>query len=120
DHLASQFPRSFARGRHEDRIGKKAVHAFRYCFWIGERHDDAATVRKQFLRMQVRGGNDCFPGAETICQRAGSYLGFVEIRRDVDVRGADKIFQFPYRNESIVEDDVVCDATTRSSARSLQ
>ena len=99
DHCTSQFPRSFAHCRHEDRIGKKAVHPLRYCFRIGERHQDAAIVRKQLLRMPARRGYDCFPCAEAVCQRAGSNLGFVEIRRDVDVSDTDEFFQFSYLSE---------------------
>src|SRR4029077_10890356 len=94
DHPPSQFPCSFTRCSHENRIGEKAIHTLSNCTGIGEWNKNATILCKQLLRVPIGRGDDCFTGAERISQRTGSNLRFVEIGRDIDVGGADEFLQF--------------------------
>ena len=50
-------------------------------------NQEAAPVREQFLRMPIGCGDNCFPGAQSDCQRAGDNLRFLPVRTAKNRRG---------------------------------
>ena len=74
---------------------------------IPERHEDAPAISQQFAGMPVGRRQHRLAAAEGIGQRARRDLVFVEVRRDVDVGGADESEQFRHVDEAVVKDHVL-------------
>src|SRR3982750_2678474 len=59
--------------------------------------------------MPVRRGNHRLSGAEGISQRTGGDLRLVEVRRNIQIRCADELFEIVKVYELVIEDDVLID-----------
>src|SRR5690242_7771143 len=59
--------------------------------------------------MPVRCRDDRFACAKRVSKRAGSNLGFIQVRRYVKVGGSDELFQILELYEFVIEDDVLLD-----------
>ena len=49
------------------------------------------------------------PGSERVGEGAGGDLGLVEVRREIEVRGADEFLEFLELDEAVVEDELLLD-----------
>lgn len=78
---------------------------------IAERHESAAVIGEQFGGVPVRRGDNRFAGTKHIGEGAGGDLRFVEIGGEIDVGGTDELGEIIERNETVVEDYVLFDAT---------
>ena len=60
--------------------------------------------------MPVGRGDDRLPRAEGVSERAGGDLRFVQVRREIDIGGADEFLQLIDGGETVVENDLLGDA----------
>ncbi len=77
---------------------------------IAKRHQRAAFVGQHLFGIPIGGRNNRLAGAHGIGQRARDDLRRVEIRRDVNIRGADELNEFFQTDKSVVEDHLTFDA----------
>ena len=107
DHLAAGHVRPLAHGVASAFVAQQAADLARHRARIPERDEHAAAIGEQLLCMPIRRRNHGFAATERIGERARGDLRFVEIRRDVKVRGADELLQIFKFYEPVVEDDVL-------------
>src|SRR5271170_5860728 len=79
-------------------------------------HEDAAAVSQQFLGMPIWRRDDRFAQPKTVGQRARCHLGFVKIRRDVDIAHRDEVEQRRLIDKPVEKSDMIFD-TERAYAR---
>ena len=79
-------------------------------FGIPERNQDAAPVAQEFLGVPVGSRYDGLSEPKTVGERARRHLGFVEIRRHVDVAHRNVVEQRRLLDELVEENDAVVDA----------
>ena len=72
---------------------------------IIERNKHPAFLVQELHRMQIRRGNDGFPRAQRVGERAGNHLAFVFIGRDIDVGTADQFHQLLRTHETVSKYD---------------
>jgi hypothetical protein len=73
-------------------------------------HQDAAILGEQLARVDVRRRDDRAPRAHGVGERPGRALRGIQVRRDVDVGGAEELVQLFLADEPVVEDHVILDA----------
>ena len=88
-------------------VPQQADHFPRDRRGVGEGNQDAAILRQQFRRVPVGRRNHRFARAKRVGQRARGDLRFVQVRRDIEVGGSDKLLQILQLDEIVVEDDVL-------------
>src|SRR4051812_5029142 len=105
DHLpamqVSLFPKAMAAAF----VAQKSADFLGNCLGITKRHENAATVRQQLLRVPVGSRNHRFAATESISEGAGGDLRLVEVRRHVNVGGRQEFLEFAQFHEAVIKDD---------------
>ena len=76
---------------------------------VAERHQDAASLGQQLLRVPIRRRDHRLAAAEGIGERPGHNLGRVQIRRDVNIRDPQKLLELIQADEAIAKHDVLAE-----------
>ena len=74
---------------------------------VADRRQHAPITGQQLLRVPVGRGHHGLAGADRIRQRPRDDLGYVLIRGDIEVGGAEKLRQLAEAHETVVEDHVL-------------
>ena len=110
DHVAAHEVGLFAHGMTARLVAEQADDLARQGRGVPEGHQHAAALRQQLLGVPVRGRDHRLAAAKSVGQGAGSDLGRIEIRSDVDVGGAEEFLQLAEFHEAIVKEDLFVDA----------
>src|SRR5271170_1505590 len=73
-------------------------------------HQNAAALRQQLLGMPIWRRDDRFTQPKTVGQRARCHLGFVKIRRDVNIAHRDEVEQRRLIDKPVEKNDMILNA----------
>ena len=104
NHAAAVHGCAFAECQSFCIVAQEVDHRARDGLRVSRRHDYPASVSEQFPGIKIRRGNNRFARTDRIGQSPGRALLHFEIRRNIDVRGGEKLDEFTGAHETIVED----------------
>ena len=113
---AGRSDRRDARCAAQSRIVEQRAIGSRDRVGVAETAQEAATVRQQLLRVEVRRRHDRFAAADGVRQRAADDLHRVEVRRQIDVGRRQVVDEFVELEIAVDERDVVVRARTSRSS----